>query len=206
MCGPPGSLHWNRAQAYTLVHVAGLLPAAAHTPGDVIVVTSVHAFLRTRSRLGWLLSILTACAQASIVVMVLSARQTAEHVVVPEPPPPPYPPPPPPMPGIPPLPPGMCGSSCSYNNVSLAFNGVCDDGGEGAEFSRCSVGTDCDEYAELDSNYRLRPFRSRLIDGALLPRRSCGIRSYSPPPLPPPPPTPPAPPTPLALPTLPPNM
>ncbi|KAL1523027.1 hypothetical protein AB1Y20_017989 [Prymnesium parvum] len=131
-------------EAYTLVRVAGLLPAAARAQDDdgKIVVSSVHAFLRTRSPLGWLFSILTACAQVSIVVMALSARQTAERIVVPDPPPPP---PRPPPASVPPSPPGICVSTCARNGVLLVANGVCDDGGQGSTFDSCALGTDCEE-------------------------------------------------------------
>merc|ERR1719456_1408838 len=48
------------------------------------------------------------------------------------PPSPPSPPPPPPSP------PGACTESCNYSR-----DGDCDDGGEGAEFTYCQLGTDC---------------------------------------------------------------
>ena len=56
-------------------------------------------------------------------------------------PPPPSPPsvyPPPPSPAPPPT--SECTNSCYYSS-----DGECDDGGPGAEYSHCSLGTDCDD-------------------------------------------------------------
>ena len=94
--------------------------------------------------------------------------------------PPPLPPLPPtplaPSPLLPPLP--MASYACSNvcgSNADWVSDGVCDDGGAGAEFTVCTVGTDCAD---------------------------CGPRIVPPPP--PLPPSPPTPPSPLAPPLLPP--
>ena len=89
---------------------------------------------------------------------------------LPSPPPPSPPNPPPPSPGAPPSLPESCQDSCEMSD--WRDDGVCDDGGPGAEFSICAYSSDCSD---------------------------CGPRiARSPPPLPPPtaPPPPPAPPPP----------
>ena len=54
--------------------------------------------------------------------------------------PPPAPPSPPPPPPPPPSPPGTCTETCNYSG-----DGDCDDGGAGAEYDACSLGTDCQD-------------------------------------------------------------
>ena len=98
-----------------------------------------------------------------------AARTTASaiHTTIPTstPSPPPVPSTPPPEPPPPPLPPQVCNDQCSQSG--WAKDGVCDDGGPGAEYDGCETGTDCTD---------------------------CGIRfAPSPPPLPPPLPPPPSP-------------
>ena len=46
-----------------------------------------------------------------------------------------YPPPPPPA--------GLCLETCMVGNIPYASDGICDDGGPGAEVSACPHGTDC---------------------------------------------------------------
>jgi len=59
------------------------------------------------------------------------------------PPFPPLPPLDPPSPSMPPLPPGCtCNSSC-VGNPQYSGDGVCDDGGPGADFNECAYATDC---------------------------------------------------------------
>ena len=79
--------------------------------------------------------------------------------------------PPPPSPFAPPA--FFCEDSCAIN--SFLYNGMCDDGGVGSEYSICSLGTDCTD---------------------------CGPRFLSPPPSPPSPLDPP-PPSPFAPPSHP---
>ena len=44
----------------------------------------------------------------------------------------------------PPPPPPLCGEEC-YPSGFWSSNGICDDGGSGAEFSDCAIGTDCSD-------------------------------------------------------------
>ena len=66
-------------------------------------------------------------------------------------PPPPPPLPPPPSPDPPMMPPGcLCSNDCvdprRSNDLSIyASDGTCDDGGEGAAYSACELGTDCED-------------------------------------------------------------
>ena len=102
----------------------------------------------------------------------------------------------------------VCQNTCSGSGY--AFDGVCDDGGPGAEFSFCLSGTDCWDCGprltvELQPNQRCR---GSGICGTLLGLNNCGIEDIyrmayrmipSPPPSPParpPPPPPPLPPPP----------
>lgn len=73
--------------------------------------------------------------------------------------PPPSPPPPSPMrpPPSPSLPPYVCSNTCGWSDdngkfYKMAHNGQCNDGGPGAEFSQCAIGTDCaDCYFRFES-------------------------------------------------------
>ena len=49
----------------------------------------------------------------------------------------------------PPAPPGVCEETCNYPSDDL-----CDDGGAGAEYSHCAVGTDC---ADCGPRFRFPP-------------------------------------------------
>ena len=60
--------------------------------------------------------------------------------------PPPCPRPPPPSPPPPPFPPLSCSDSCPY--PMFIGDGVCDDGGPGAEYAYCAWGTDCTDCAQ----------------------------------------------------------
>ena len=70
----------------------------------------------------------------------------------PPPPPPPQPsppPPPPPSPRPPPGPPAFgtaCGNTCMYR-----FDGDCDDGGPGASYTLCTLGSDCSDCGSRTS-------------------------------------------------------
>ena len=65
------------------------------------------------------------------------------------PPAPPLPPPPPPPPALPPLPMihSACNNDCSQR-LFTASDGDCDDGGDGAEYSICPLGSDCQDCGE----------------------------------------------------------
>ena len=117
----------------------------------------------------------------------------------PKPPPPPSPPmpptqpflgwpSPPPLPKPPPSspPPLTCYNSCSH--PGWVSDGVCDDGGEGSEFSLCPLGTDCSDCG------------SRFLQSPP-PTPPASPPPSLPPPPPPLPPQPPQPPAPLAPPT-----
>jgi len=73
--------------------------------------------------------------------------------------PPPSPPPPSPVrpPPSPSLPPYLCSNTCGWsddngNFYNMANNGACNDGGPGAEYSHCAIGTDCaDCYFRFES-------------------------------------------------------
>eukprot|EP00966_Prymnesium_polylepis_P121264 2802516-Prymnesium_polylepis.1 len=71
---------------------------------------------------------------------------------LPSPPAPPASPPEPPNPPHPPPPECVCQNDCEvcddpecWYSSSHTFDGICDDGGIGSEFSRCSLGSDCDD-------------------------------------------------------------
>ena len=67
-------------------------------------------------------------------------------------------PPPPPRAPPPPKPPTGMGVACSDQCLMFKANGVCEDGGPGAEFAICHYGTDC-----TDCGHRLE-----VIDGGIV--------------------------------------
>jgi hypothetical protein len=59
-------------------------------------------------------------------------------------PPTPPPPSPPPSPPAPPFVPGvLCDNTCTSGQLAAVGDGVCDDGGAGAEYDHCAFGSDC---------------------------------------------------------------
>ena len=92
------------------------------------------------------------------------------------PPFPPLPPLDPPSPSMPPLPPGCtCNSSC-VGNPQYSGDGVCDDGGPGADFNECAYATDC-----LDCGPDCLGLPAAPAPGAPAPSPS-PLRTTSPPP------------------------
>ena len=119
--------------------------------------------------------------------MTAPTQPPPSPAIPPSPPTPPSSPPLPtsPCPSPPPIPPPPihCDNSC--DEVGWMSDGVCDDGGPGADFSQCPYGTDCD-----DCGTRLAPS----------PPPSAPPRPPPPPPAPPPLPPNPEPPRPPMLP------
>ena len=92
------------------------------------------------------------------------------------PPFPPLPPLDPPSPSMPPVPPGCtCNSSC-VGNPEYSGDGVCDDGGPGADFNECAYATDC-----LDCGPDCLGLPAAPAPGAPAPSPS-PLRTTSPPP------------------------
>jgi len=89
----------------------------------------------------------------------------------PSPPPRPRPPPPPPSPSPPPLAASDCTETCRY-----ASDGDCDDGGPGAEYTLCSLGTDC-----TDCGTRVSVLSSGLSSRAAARARANAFRRAGPP-------------------------
>lgn len=134
-----------------------------------------------------------------------------KHVVVhtqhlpPSPPPSPLPSAPPPGPPPPPLEAGcVCHNDCLASGGDEGMhhisNGVCEDGGQGSQYSTCDAGRDCTDCGPRDCATPPTP-PSPPLPSPPPPQPSPPPPSPSPPPRPPPspPPSPPAPPPPAPL-------